>query len=327
MADQAHKMTDKMLSELEGRIKREYSQASREMQDKLRRYMEKFDADDKKQRALLDAGKITQQDYNNWRFRHTMMGKRWQEMRDTLTADLERTRDIARKIARDNMADVYALNANYGLWEIEHGGWISTGLSLYNHDTAELLLSGEKQLMPGPSSRRAAQIAADRAKQWDRQKIQSSVLQGIMQGESPYDIAKRLRGVATMDYNASVRYARTMTTSAQNAGRYESYRRASDLGVDLVVEWQATLDSRTRHDHRMLHGQRRAVDEPFIVDGVEILYPAQSFGPGSSDIPQRMIWNCRCTIVAKVKGFEGQTVTRSPKMGNMSFEEWREARG
>lgn len=120
-----------------------------------------------------------------------------------------------------------------------------------------------------------------------------------------------------------MRYARTMTTGAQNAGRYEAYRRADRLGVDLVIEWQATLDGRTRHEHRMMHGQRRKVDEPFRTpDGYTIYYPADS--SGSSDVPQREIWNCRCTLLSWVKGFEGETVKASPKMGGMSFEEWQE---
>ena len=131
-----------------------------------------------------------------------------------------------------------------------------------------------------------------------------------------------------MNYNAAVRYARTMTTSAQNAGRYEAFRRAKDLGVDLTIEWSATLDHRTRHEHRQMHGQRRDVDEPFIItEGgrtYEIRYPADC--SGTSNAPQKEIWNCRCTLLSWVKGFEGDTVTESPKMGDMSFEEWREAK-
>ena len=60
------------------------------------------------------------------------------------------------------------------------------------------------------------------------------------------------------------------------------------MGVDLTIEWSATLDNRTRHDHRLLHSQRREVDEPFEVDNIKILYPAQ-LGIGSSDISQSMI--------------------------------------
>lgn len=327
MPDIGHELTDELLQGLEERIAEEYAVASREMQRKLREYMEQFSAGMEQQKKLLDAGEITQTEYNNWVYRHTMMGKRWESMRDTLAADMEHANEIALRIADSGMADVYCLNADFAAYEIEHGGRINTGYTLYNHDAAERLLKSPQQMMPGPSTRKAAQIAADRTMQWNQRRIQSAVLQGVMQGESPYKVAERLRSVATMNYNASVRYARTMTTNAQNAGRYDSFHRADDMGVELVVEWQATLDNRTRHEHRMMHGQRRKVDEPFIVDGVRILYPGQSSGPGSSDIPQSMIWNCRCTLLAWVKGFEGSTVKRSPKMGDMSFEEWREAHG
>lgn len=324
MADRGHELTDELLADLEERIAREYAHASRDMQRKWVEYMEKFAAEDAKQKALLDAGKITQADYSNWRFRHIMMGKRWEAMKDTLAADMEKVNEIALRIADGSMADVYCLNADFATYQIEHGAKINTGYTLYNHDAAERLLKSPQQMMPGPSTRKAAQIAADKTMQWNKRRIQSAVLQGVLQGESPYKVAERLRSVATMNYNASVRYARTMTTNAQNAGRYDSFRRADKLGVDLVIEWQATLDGRTRHEHRMMHGQRRDVDEPFILDGVKILYPAQSSGEGSSDIPQSMVWNCRCTLLAWVKGFEGDTVKESPKMGDMTFEEWLE---
>lgn len=327
MADRGHQLTDQMLANLEERIADEYAIASRDMQRKFIEYQRQFEEGKKKQKALLDAGKITQKDYNDWVYRHTMMGKQWEQMRDVLAQDMENANEIALKIARGEMPDVYALNANYGMYQIEHGASIDTGFTLYNHDAAELLMREQDlQLMPGPSTRKAAQIAADKSMQWNRQKIQSAVLQGIMQGESAYEVAARLRGVANMNYNASVRYARTMTTNAQNAGRYESYRRATKLGVDLTIEWQATLDGRTRHEHRMMHGQRRNVDEPFETpDGFTIMWPADSTS-GSSDAPQSEIWNCRCTLLAWVKGFEPDTVKSSPKMGDMSFEEWQQAK-
>lgn len=326
MADLGHELTDEMLADLEKKIAREYAQAAKDMRKKLREYMEQFEEGKAKQKALLDAGKITKKEYKDWCFRHTMMGQQWRDMKNVLAEDLQSAREMALAISRGQMADVYALNANYATYQLEHDFRLDTGFTLYNHDTAEYLLKEQRQLMPGPSMKKAAQIAADKALQWDMQHIQSAVLQGVLQGESPYDVAKRLQGVAQMDYNASVRYARTMTTSAQNAGRYESYHRAKRVGVDLVLEWQATLDNRTRHEHRQMHGQRREVDEPFVVDGIEILYPGQSSGSGAEDIPQRLIWNCRCTILSWVKGFEGDTVTESPKMGDMSFDEWQDAK-
>ena len=326
MADRGHELTDKMLEELEERIADEYAIATRDMQKKLTEYLEKTEAARQTQKELLDAGKITKKEYDDWVYRHTMVGKRWEAMRDVLAEDMEKANEIALKMAKGETAKVYALNANYATYQIEHDARINTSFTLYNHDTAELLMKKQDiQLMPGPSKRKAAKIAADKSLQWNRKKIQSAVLQGILQGESPFDVAKRLRSVATMNYNASVRYARTMTTSAQNAGRYEAYRRVTKLGVNLVIEWQATLDNRTRHDHRLMHGQRTTVDEPFHTpDGFTIYYPADS--TGTSTAPQSEIWNCRCTLLAWVKGFEGDTVKSSPKMGDMSFDEWLDAK-
>ena len=325
MADRGHELTDEILNKLENRIADEYAVATRDMKRKFREYMEKFEAEDEKQKALLDAGKITKKEYKDWRYRHMMVGKRWEAMKDVLAQDLEHASDIALKISGEKMADVYALNANFATYQIEHDAKIDTGFTLYNHDTAEYLLSDERQLMPGPSTRKAKEIAANKAMQWNKQKIQAAVLQGILQGESPYKVAERLRHVGQMNYNASVRYARTMTTSAQNAGRYNSFRRAKNLGVDLTIEWMATLDSRTRHDHRMMHGQRTTVDEPFHTpDGYTIYYPADC--TGMSNAPQKEIWNCRCTLRAMVKGYERETIKSSPGMEGMSFEEWQETK-
>ena len=322
MADLGHELTDKELKKLERRIKQEYRIAVNDMKQKLTDYLEKTEEARKVQESLYKAGEITKKEYTDWCYRHTMIGNRWKEMKSVLAKDMVNANKIALNIAKGKMPDVYALNGNFATYQIEHDGRIDTGFTLYNHDTAEYLLSEQRELMPAPSAKKAKEIAANKDMQWNMQKIQSSVLQGVLQGESPYDVANRLTQVGQMNYNAAVRYARTMTTNAQNAGRYEAYRRAKRLGVDLTIEWQATLDGRTRHEHRMMHGQRREVDEPFEVDGIEILWPAQTKN-GSSDIPQSMIWNCRCTLLSWVKGFEGDTVKSSPKMGEKSFEEWQ----
>ena len=322
MADEAHERTDEILKRLERNVKKEYSIAVRDMSAKLQEYLEKDEIKRLEQEKLLKAGKITKKEYQDWCFRHQMMGKRWEDMLNVLSEDMHHTNEIALSMAKDKMPDIYALNMNYGTYEIEHGGRIDTGFTLYNHDTAEYLLGDQRQLMPKPSPQRAKQIAANKDLQWNKKKIQSAVLQGVLQGENPYQVARRLRSVGQMNYNSSVRYARTMGTSAQNAGRYESYRRAKRLGVDLTIEWSATLDGRTRHDHRLMHGQRTEVDEPFHTpDGFTIYYPADC--TGDSDAPQQEIWNCRCTLLAWVKGFEGDIVKSSPKMGNMTFEEWQ----
>ena len=322
MADLGHERTDAILKQLEKQIRMEYQQAYRETQQKLYDYLKETEAGRLKQWQKLQAGEITQTEYNDWVYRHTMVGERWEAMKNTLAADYHNANVIARNIANDKKADVFALNGNYATYAIEHSAKIDTAFTLYNHDTAELLLSGDREMFSYDTAKRLG-LAAKKDITWNQQKIQSSVLQGILQGESPFEVSKRLQGVAQMNNAASIRYARTTITSAQNEGRYEAYHRAEKVGVNLVLEWEATLDSRTRHDHRMLHGQRRKVDEPFEVDGIRIYYPAQMEGNGASDIPQSMIQNCRCTILSWVEGFEGDTVKEAPGMGGLSFDEWQ----
>ena len=124
MPDQAHVATDKILADLESKIADEYAKASRDMQKKYIAWAEQFAEQEKKQKALLDAGQITQKEYNDWRFRHEAIGKRWEDMKDVLAADLENARDIALKIAGEKMPDVYALNGNYAAYQIEHDAGI-----------------------------------------------------------------------------------------------------------------------------------------------------------------------------------------------------------
>lgn len=326
MADAGHKATDKLLKKLEKDIAAEYKIAVNDMEAKLTAYLEKTEAQRKVQEGMLNAGKITQKEYSDWCYRHNMVGNRWIAMCDTLAEDMTHANEIAKGIMEQRMPDVFALNANYATWQIESQG-IDTGFTLYNHDTAAYLLGDQRQLMPKPSPRKAALIAANPDMQWNKQKIQSAVLQGVLQGESASEVAQRLQQVGQMNYNSAVRYARTMTTSAQNAGRYEAYRRAKRLGVDLTIEWEAILDHHTRHAHRQMHGQQTEVDKPFYTpDGYTIYYPADC--TGASTAPQKEIWNCRCTLLSWVKGYEGDSVTESPalKDSNMSFFEWQNAK-
>jgi hypothetical protein len=77
----------------------------------------------------------------------------------------------------------------------------------------------------------------------------------------------------------------------------------------------------------MLDGQRRRVGDPFTVyedSGavIEIDYPAE-LRCGESDVPQRMIWNCRCTILGRVAGWKSySSLTRDTAIIG-SYDEWK----
>ena len=317
MADAGHEATEKIIAEMEKKLSKQYAQAEKEVKAKLDDYFRRFEAKDAKWQEWVKNGVKTDKQYKQWRTQQIAQGERWTALKEQLAADYQNANKIARSTIDGYMPEVYAINHNYGIYQIENGGELATSLTLYDRQTVERLMRDDPELLPPPGKAVSKAISQGRAERWSRQKLQSVMTQGILQGESIPKLATRLaKEVGESNRKAAIRNARTMATNAQNAGRYDSYRRARDKGIDLTIEWQATLDQRTRHDHRML---------PFEVDGIKILYPAQLKG-AASDIPQHMIWNCRCTLLAWVKGFEGETIRKTEKMNGMSFEEWLEAR-
>ena len=326
--DRGHQLTDEMLADLEKRLHDEYEKAAKEIQKTLDDYMKRFRTKDKIWQKWVDKGVKTQEEYQEWRIGQLAMGERWEKMKDRIVSDQTNANQIARQITNREMPSIFALNANYAIYQAEHDARIDTSLTLYNREAVDRILREDPDLLLPPGKNVSQQIKTKKAVRWEKQKIQSVMMQGILQGESIPKLASRLASaVADSDYKAAVRNARTMATNAQNAGRYDAYERLTNNGVDLTLEWAATLDNRTRHEHRLMHGQRRDVGEPFVVDGIEIMYPAQTGSfMGISNVPQEMIWNCRCTILAFVKGFEHDTIKESDKMGDMTFEQWLEAK-
>jgi SPP1 gp7 family putative phage head morphogenesis protein len=108
-------------------------------------------------------------------------------------------------------------------------------------------------------------------------------------------IVKRMMNVQEMNKTQAIRSARTIVTGTENKGRQDSYARAEADGIILERTWLATNDSRTRHSHAVLDGETKPIDTPFS-NG--LMYPGDPDGEPSE------VYNCRCTLIAKVKGFK-----------------------
>jgi len=90
------------------------------------------------------------------------------------------------------------------------------------------------------------------------------------------------------------------------------------MGIELEKMWIAVLDNRTRHSHRQLDGVHVPLDETF---------PNECRYPGDPAGPPEEVYNCRCSIVANIKGFEFDASDLSQryheKLGDMTYEEWK----
>ena len=317
MADYAHEQTDIMLAQVESELRREYRRAAKETQKKLNDYLKAFKQKDKERQAQVARGELTQQEYINWRQGQIIVGRRWEEMRDVLAEDMHNVNDIARSIVYGHIPDVYALNHNYGTFEIEQKAMIDTSYVLYDRQTVERLIRENPDLLPPPepSSKVARAIAKNKDIAWNRKKVQSELLQGILQGEAITNLAQRMQKVTNSNYSNSVRYARTMYTGAQNAGRVDAYKRAEKMGIEGEMQWVATLDGRTRHSHRQLDGERIKIGGKFS-NGCR--YPGDPHGKPSE------VYNCRCTLVEQMVGLGHDLSGRSlVKLDGKTYEEWK----
>ena len=320
MADYAHKQTDEIIKGLEKKLKKEYGRAVRETQQKLDDYLKRFKTKDKIWKGWVASGKKTKAEYLEWRKGQIIAGKRWSQLKNQLATDYHNANKIAQKIVRKDIKDVYAINFNWGTYEIEHGLGIDTSLTLYNHDAVERIMSQNPDLLPPPGKKTSERIRRGKDIRWNKQVIQSVATQSILQGESIPDMAKRLaQAVGDSNYKSAIRNARTMCTGAENAGRDDAYARAEDMGCRIGRYWIATHDNRTRTSHRHLDGEQRGEDGYFS-NGCR--FPAD---PECMD--EREIYNCRCRMRAIPTGYESNYgISESPDIMGMSYDEWLDAK-
>ena len=290
MADKAHRLTDEKLEEMEKRLSAIYSRADKEITKKYNDLLQKISIQDRKKRELVEVGKLSEDEYKKWRKKKLLYEKQAKERANEIAAELSRVNEMAMAYVNGELPEIYGLNYNAIEKTIEEIGGYS--FTLVDADTVRNLALSDETLLP------YKYIDGNKDIRWNTKKVNAEILQGILQGESIPDIAKRLSNVTEMNKTAAIRNARTSVTSAECKGRQDSYIRATNDGIILKREWIATNDGRTRHSHRLLDGQIAEVDKPFKSELGDIMYP------GDPEADPSNVYNCRCTIAAKVMSFK-----------------------
>lgn len=133
-----------------------------------------------------------------------------------------------------------------------------------------------------------------------KKRVANNISRGIAQGQSYSNIAKniavgmvgnyaRMNGGAL--YNA-MRITRTEAHRISQQAAYDALKKAKDNGADVVKQWDATLDKRTRPSHARVDGEIRELDEPFS-NG--LMRPGDPRGRAAEVI------NCRCQLLQRAK--------------------------
>ena len=337
--DDARKWTDAELEALEKRMAKEYRQAADEMKGKQEKWLKKFTKEREQREKALDNTQEAMDAHKRWLQSQTIREQWFSDMVDGLSDSAHRANEKAVGMLNNYIPRVYTENANRAAFAVDKAVRADTRFALVNEDAIRYLMGGMEQgqllhevtLTPEQQRLRAGlqslrkDLDAAKDVRWNRQKFTSAITQGIMQGESIPNIVKRTESIYGQNLNASIRAARTATTSAENAGRMNSFERAQRLGIDMEIVWEAVLDGRTRSSHRALDGERIHTGERFS-NGLR--WPGDPQGPGHE------LWNCRCRANGRVVGFDGKRGDWADEAGErwsrlpegMTYEQWKAAK-
>ena len=132
-----------------------------------------------------------------------------------------------------------------------------------------------------------------------RKVIASEISRGIASNMSYGEIARNIANQTGVPKNRARSIVITESHRIQEEASQVARSEAKKQGCNIVKQWDATLDGKTRDTHRRLDGQIREVDEPFEIDGKTAMYPG-GFGRAEEDC------NCRCVALTRAKWALGE---------------------
>lgn len=291
MRDAARALTDRELEHIEKELERVYARTAREVAAKYDDYLHLHGKKaEKLYRALRraintgdrEAIKAATTAYQAEMRRITLKSAQFSKMLNGTAVNVSEVDRFAHELVNERLGGIYAINYN--------GIKIPEGYSFHLVDasTVRNLAFGEFRLMPN--------IA------WTHTRLQSAILQGILNGDSIPKIAKRLEFMVGGNKAAAIRTARTAVTYAENKGRLDSMEAArEECGLVYKKQWVSTHDSRTRESHVELDGEMVFLDEYFS-NG--LMCPADPTGEAAE------VYNC---FVGKTNVAVDSDIVRSYK--------------
>lgn len=154
--------------------------------------------------------------------------------------------------------------------------------------------------------------------------IQATMSRGLAQNMNYKDMAVQLALCSEASLKRAYRIIRTEGGRVQSEAKLDAMQAALDKGADLVRQWDATMDKKTRKSHVQLDGQIRNPGEPFEVNGHSAMAP-RLFGIASEDV------NCRCTLLTRPRWAVGgerlkwdQDARESVSTGDDGYKEWKD---
>ena len=125
-----------------------------------------------------------------------------------------------------------------------------------------------------------------------KKSIRNEVSRGISNAYSYQDIARNINNSMGIGLNKSIRIARTEGHRVNQQSTYDAMEKAKKKGANVVKQWDATLDAKTRTSHQQVDGEIRELDETFS-NGLRF--------PGDPQGSAAEVINCRCVLLQRAR--------------------------
>ena len=216
----------------------------------------------------------------------TLQSTRYSQMVERLTRQLAETNQISLAYINNQLPGIYTINYNQ---KPDGRGF---RFDIVDESTIK------RRIVEGDIQLPKKKISIPKDMRWNTKQLNSSVLQGLMAGESMDKIARRILPITNRNQASSIRNARTMVTGAENQGRLDRYGDLESKGLILNKVWIATPDERVREWHLSMDGQEVGIHDMFV-DGLGNELEC----PGDPNAEPETVWNCRCSMNSKIIGF------------------------
>ena len=269
---------NKEFDALEDEYERIYGKADKAVRKHLRAYLRKHSDFIKDTLKRLKNGDISHAEYKRQIRQKVYAGKEWECEKFELAMIMYDADEEAIDYMNRGYDRVYEHTRNLKSYEIEMHYRRDLGLKLFALYMLKKAIDKKK---------------LDKTKdiQWNQRNIQTAVEKNIDSKKTIKIMAKDVsKHVTNKVKKFNGRYAQYSTWSQSARAEFDTLKEAEDRGIETKKQWIATLDNHTRDLHRGLDGQIKPMDEPFEIDGYEIMYPHEQTGD-----PEMWI-NCRCKM-------------------------------
>lgn len=131
-----------------------------------------------------------------------------------------------------------------------------------------------------------------------KQRVRSNLSRGIIDGKSWLDVAVDIASGMNNPFDIALKDAMRIVRTEGHRVHQQGFLDAGDVakskGADIVKQWDATMDRKTRPAHQQADGQIVEWDDYFTVGGEKMKAPSVG---GSA----KNVCNCRCQLLQRAR--------------------------